>query len=85
MVVRNGFSEKTTSEEIITLCTSSINITKLATAIKVEIVSKKKKKKTSKSQNLLLEMQLIKAFVITSKDLEQWFSVGCTFESSGEL
>ena len=44
MVVRNGFSEKTTSEEIITLCTSSINITKLATVIKAEIVSKKKKK-----------------------------------------
>ena len=47
MVVRNGFSEKTTSEEIITLCTSSINITKLATVIKAEIVSKKKKKQKS--------------------------------------
>lgn len=34
-------------------------------------------KNTSKNQSLLLEIQLIKALITTSKELEQWFSVGC--------
>lgn len=36
-VVRDGFFEKTTSEQIITLGTSSVKITKLATVINIEI------------------------------------------------
>lgn len=81
-VVRDGLSEKTTFGQIIVLGTSSIKITKLNIVISIEIKNCVKKYKQKK---LLLEMRLIKAFITTSKELEQWFSVGCTFESSAHF